>query len=909
MKKNIAILSLLCFLLVHNCFLNAQAPPLVPSSWPTLKGLWTFDNPVNLLEAAYGNDLILYGNHTAVNGPNSSDGAVHIGTGSYYKCFHDIPSNGGGSMVNEYSLLIDFRIPATGSWYCFYQTDAANANDGELFVSPSGTVGRATNGPGYTSYVLNPGEWYRLAVTADLDSQYKIYLDGILVKLGGALAMDGDYALYPAGGNNFFYFFADDNGEDAPIDIALCAVFEDVLTPGQLEELGGYGHFIPPVLTGIRPYLQGMTPSSVYICWHSDSITGTQVDYGEHATLGFTVPGSYETIGTKKWHTVHLTGLQPGTRYFYRCSSGGEQSPVRFFRTPPPDNQTQGHVRALVFGDSQSDITQSTWIVAKAVEKMQEIFGDSLCNHIHHIMHVGDIVGNGNNLASYETEFFNPFSPLSAFLPLMPAIGNHEMDNAGYYQYMKNEAYTGALPPATERYYTYRMAAVRFIVINTNPAYQDMTQLMWISNILYEANNDSSIRFIAVYGHHPAQSELWPAGNTAWVSGQIMTLLKNSPKVVFYGCGHTHAYEHAVISSSDTSAGFHAVIGGGAGGALDRWGMFSNQTDYPQTMKSLDHYHFTLLEFDLENQVFHADVYSLGHPDLSLDCWHADSFYRNMLSMPPQAPQALSISGILQGPVILQASACQGNDSLMSAWYQLTGIPGNYSNPLINASTDKENVYLDTGPPAYQPIDLNQGLNLSEFTLPLSLDSGQTYGWRVRYRDHNLNWSAWSNEHVFTYKAGFGISGYVSYDNPSQSGLAGVQLWLIKDSILVSQVQTAADGSFSFPPQLPGHYTIEGVHNGVWGGVNATDALMVLQQYVGMISLTGIRLQAADADGNHAINAIDALMVARRFTGQLNTFPAPDWIVESPAFTLGAAAAGFTLKAVCRGDVNGSYQP
>ncbi len=909
MKKIAAFLFLLFLLMCHNCFLSAQAPPLVPSSWPALKGMWTFDNPANLTEAAFGNDLVLYGNHNAVNGPDSSDGAVNIGTGSYYKCFHDIPPNGGGSEVNEYSLLIDFRIPATGSWYCFYQTNGSNANDGELFVSPSGTVGRATNGPGYTAYILNPGEWYRLLVTADLGTQYKIYLDGILVKLGGALAMDGDYALYPAGGNNFFYFFADDNGEDAPIDVALCAVFEEVLTAQQAEDLGGYGHFIPPVLTGIRPYLQGMTSASAYVCWHSDSTAATLVEHGTTPSLGNITQGSYETIGTKKWHTVHLEGLQPGTRYYYRCSSGTEQSQIRYFRTPPADSACQGHIRALFFGDSQSDIAHSTYIAAKAREKITGIYGDTICDHINLVIHAGDIVGDGNNLPSYETEFFNPFSPLTASLPLMPAIGNHEMDNAGYYQYMKHEGYNGASPPASERYYTFRMAGVRFIVINTNPAYQNMTQLMWLGNTLFEANNDTSIRFIVVYGHHPAQSELWPYGNTAWVSGQIMTMLKNSPKTVFYGCGHTHGYEHAVISSSDTSTGFHAVIGGGAGGALDRWGMYSNQTDYSQTLKSLDHYHFSLLHFDLENRVFRADVYSLGHTDLALDCWHADSFYRNMLSIPPQAPQAQAVSGLFQGPVILQASGYQGNDSLMSAWYQCTGIPGNYSNPMINAKIDRENVYLDTGPPAYQPVDLNQGLNLCEFTLPLSLDSGQTYGWRVRYRDHNLNWSGWSNEHVFTYKAGYGISGFVRYDNNSQSGLAGVSMRLIRDSILLSQVQTGADGSFAFPPQIPGNYVVEGDYYGLWGGVNATDALMVLQQYVGMISLNGMRLQAADADGNHSVNAIDALMVARRFTGHLNAFPASDWIVETAAFSVQSAAVGLGLKALCRGDVNGSYQP
>ncbi|NWF90698.1 MAG: hypothetical protein HXY50_14715, partial [Ignavibacteriaceae bacterium] len=71
------------------------------------KGWWLFDNTSNLTEAVpgYGNDLILVGSHTAVAGPSIGNGAIEIGVGSHYKLNHGIAPNGGGTRVNEYTLM------------------------------------------------------------------------------------------------------------------------------------------------------------------------------------------------------------------------------------------------------------------------------------------------------------------------------------------------------------------------------------------------------------------------------------------------------------------------------------------------------------------------------------------------------------------------------------------------------------------------------------------------------------------------------------------------------------------------------------------------------------------------------------------------------------------------------------
>lgn len=108
------------------------------------KGWWLFDNPANLTAAVpgYGNDLELVGTHQAVAGPTVDNGAINIDVGSYYKLTHGIAPNGGGTKVNQYTLMFDFKVSTIGIWHNFFQTDTiVNGSDGDFFINTSGMLG------------------------------------------------------------------------------------------------------------------------------------------------------------------------------------------------------------------------------------------------------------------------------------------------------------------------------------------------------------------------------------------------------------------------------------------------------------------------------------------------------------------------------------------------------------------------------------------------------------------------------------------------------------------------------------------------------------------------------------------------------------------------------------------------
>ncbi|HOY37692.1 MAG: metallophosphoesterase [Bacteroidales bacterium] len=828
MKKSSYFLLLSIFILSFFSDVCAQAPVVVPAEHPGMVGLWTFDNQSSLMQATTGSDLETHGTVNAISGPVAGDNAINIGVGSYLTCYHNIAGNGGGSEVNEYTMVYDFKIPATGVWYCFYQANESNSNDGELFINPSGSIGRSTDGPGYSVYQVSPGEWYRMVVSVDLGNYYKVYLDGALILAGGSLGVDGSYSLYPADDENNVLFFADNDGEDNSFDIALTAIYNYSVNQAEVNTLGGYGHVIQPVLTGILPYLQTPTPNSMYISWHSDQTASTTVQYGISEALGLSQTGSYEDISGNTWHTVKLTGLIPETQYFYKCISGSEESELYTFKTPALGVPQNGHFRFIIVGDSRTDVAKTTEIAYAAKNKAIELFGDDIYNQINLVCHVGDIVSSGTEISQYKNEYFGPYACLSNVIPFMVSIGNHENEASNYYDYMKYEDfsdYTSFL--LEEKFYSFYLSDIQFIMLNGNGLVVNSIQTGWLEDKLSQSDASPTTDMVFAFVHQPGHSELWPDGNTAYVQEDVLDALKQNKKVQLLSYGHSHCYERGVIESQalDAIGDFYIMLSGGAGSGLDRWGMYPNQQDYPEIQLALDHYCFSIVDVDLVNKSWDLYSYSLGNLDKPLDVVLVDQYHRKLLQDAPLAPIALSPQINSNLLPLLVASEMQGADSLMTSQFQLTSNPGNYGSPLLDVKRDWINVYWDSGAPDYLPIDLNQGIDLRRLQISAPLTAGNTYGWRVRYRDHNLRWSPWSAEKTFT--AHSDLQAYTDFSADVTEGISPLTVHFSDLSLPVVSAWAwdfENDGTVDSNEQDPAHiYTQEGVYTVSLTTANGTE--------------------------------------------------------------------------------------
>lgn len=212
---------------------NAVETTITPASWPSLVGLWKFDNTASPLTATVGSNLTLSGSHTTIAGWSGPDNATRIGVGSYYTLTNPIGGNGGGSYTNEYTLLIDFRVNSTGTWRSFFQSNTSNSNDAELFLRNSDALLGVSAIGGYSVEGAITNVWHRLIISVDNGTIFRVYMDGRLINSGSAQAVDGRFSL-----EGTVLMFADNDGDDGSIDVSTVALFNTPLTEPQVRSLG-----------------------------------------------------------------------------------------------------------------------------------------------------------------------------------------------------------------------------------------------------------------------------------------------------------------------------------------------------------------------------------------------------------------------------------------------------------------------------------------------------------------------------------------------------------------------------------------------------------------------------------------------------------------------------------------------
>ena len=522
----------------------------------------------------------------------------------------------------------------------------------------------------------------------------------------------------------------------------------------------------------VNPYLQTPTPTSIYISWHSTDSSFTKVRYGLSSTnLNQVVTGTFQNISGKIWHTVKLTGLTPYTRYYYRCRSGVDSSAIYPFRSEPLPGTPGRHIRFVVFGDSRYD-NNTPSILGQLCQNVQQTlqtkYGSAWYDSVNVVMHTGDIVWAGSEIARFQTEYFSLISNLSCSLPFMVAIGNHEHESAIYFDYMKYEDFTDSLVATTaynERFYSFDIAGCRFVVLNSNDRIIGAPiQKNWLNKVLTQADSAAGTNLVFTFAHHPWHTEIWTVGDRDSVDIAFYREFVKFYKVVQYSYGHAHDFEiGAIIDTNSQNTVPHdlrLLLTGGGGAELTRY--FSGSHDYPEIKETVDDYNYTLIDVDVDNKSFNGEIYTLGKPDHPISNQILDTWHFRMNQAPPQKPVVYPIN--TANPVILSASAMVGADSCMSSRFQITSTLGSYTTPVLDTIRDWEDIFENTGSPNFIPINQNAGIDLTRFEVPDSrLVKGTNYWYRARYRDVNLKWSPWSDEVGFLF-TGMTVLNFSSQD-------------------------------------------------------------------------------------------------------------------------------------------------
>lgn len=313
------------------------------------------------------------------------------------------------------------------------------------------------------------------------------------------------------------------------------------------------------------PYLQSVTPDSVWIVWDTTQPTRGQVEYGVSSDLD----ASVEELATAHHHEVQLTGLTPYTNYFYRV----DQGEISSFRTAAPEDQT--NFRFVVIGD-----TRTGHRVHRAlINRMVDISPDF-------VIHTGDMVESGRVKSEWDN-FFNIGKDLLRSAPFFPTLGNHEDFDPPNFKSPYLDIFH---LPGNELWYSFDYGNARFICLKAdgypiNVYFPDEEQLNWLEKQLSE--NEAQWLFVFFHiGIFTSRSEEFL--ETGLRERLAPMLERYNVDAVFMG--HHHSYERLLVNGVT----YFITAGGGAP-------LYDLENPEPGSQVALKAHHF--LEMHIEDDV------------------------------------------------------------------------------------------------------------------------------------------------------------------------------------------------------------------------------------------------------------------------------------------------------------------
>jgi hypothetical protein len=172
-------------------------------------------------------------------------------------------ANGGGSTVNQWTIIYDLLSPTTsdGKWRALIETDGRIINaDADFFINPGDGLGISGT---YDGKIL-PNTWYRVAFAVDSTAGLiRKYINGVLVGIqpegdapeGG---LDGRWTLAAQGTAELF---DDNDGDVAPLYVNSVSLWNRTLNPGEIQALGGPSAAgIPQTIGPVPAFLESTTP-------------------------------------------------------------------------------------------------------------------------------------------------------------------------------------------------------------------------------------------------------------------------------------------------------------------------------------------------------------------------------------------------------------------------------------------------------------------------------------------------------------------------------------------------------------------------------------------------------------------------------------------------------------------------
>ena len=507
-----------------------------------------------------------------------------------------------------------------------------------------------------------------------------------------------------------------------------------------------------------KPYLSVPTDTSILVSWKDIKVEQPYVEYGkqpdklEHKVIGQSQLLSDETASFIL-HKVHIKGLMPNQRYYYRVAGNSQ---VYSFITQPKPGSCKKY-RILVIGDHQMiDRSGYEWLMASAKRTFEQKYG-SLDKNLNLLLNVGDQVDAGR-LQYWERDHFYKSSYIATGIPVMTTMGNHDIHEdydmkkySALFSYEQlNYKETGS---GVDDYYVCQFGSVLLVSINTEYPHTNDQQLKWLDEVIEKADKDPSVRFIISVCHRPAYGETYSDDVCEWLRVSAYPILGKSKKHVLNVNGHHHYYHRGQEFDNNF---YHVVTGGAAWSQL--WSESPRQIDSDWVQKTFDYWSYVILEFDPSTKKMQAESYSIGHPYIAHKNVCIDRFSIDLSdSSQPEKPE-LKITEI--GGIDCVNASLKNKKGYNSTQLQVA-TDQKFEHILYSKVQHKENYFSDEGSPYYLPINQQKSTGSNRFIIQnrrqittgnVDTTSKSKLYVRARHRNTNLQWSEWSETLILDVK-------------------------------------------------------------------------------------------------------------------------------------------------------------
>ncbi len=250
-----------------------------------------------------------------------------------------------------------------------------------------------------------------------------------------------------------------------------------------------------------QPYLQVLTPTSILVRWNTEGIDTGRVHYGLNLeTLDYTTVESE----ARTFHQVKISGLTPGTKYFYSIDTLDASEKQYFVTSPVPGNK--GKARIWVISDfGQTSISDNG--ARRLTVNRWKIFNEGN-HHADFVLSLGDQTENDTQ-EELQLTYFDLLDSVLLNSPLFTVQGNHD-NYDGFVNYratfsLTAEGESGGYPSQNQDYYSFDFGNIHVIGLSTEIDDIDGPQLTWLHNDLQAIDHDQTDWLIACL-HRPFHS-------------------------------------------------------------------------------------------------------------------------------------------------------------------------------------------------------------------------------------------------------------------------------------------------------------------------------------------------------------------------------------------------------------------